>query len=323
VNSAINSGISAGFNFMMLFQLSRFMGGPVQFQAAQGSLRTRLINIADPLVPPTTNDIASAANYTRTYTIFYTYVTESGSETLPSPSVTITLPPNTLTTVAAPPPPGVDTQAIGWNCYVGQQSPALQNQQPLPFWSAVSYGGTPVPYLYTEPESLFQDYPYNQQTPPQSNTTGDNIAYINHLELQMPNGTWKPWNQNSLDSVMMRRFASVLPVATPYQSHAWDLVDGHNIEIRPAMGETETPQYFYIRCPRRLRYDQAEIPYQSIVGFIDFVRAHAIALLKLAVDEYLAQQAWDTKAASYKNDIIQSLLQQNWGKDARITPYNG
>jgi len=312
INDALNAAIKSGYNFMMLYQLSRFMPetGPVTFTLSQGTEQTQIITIPNPTAAPTGATVVAGALPLRTYLVSYTYVTESGSETLPSPVLTLVVPLNDLAAITAPPPPFPDTSVIGWNCYAGQNSPALQNDQPLSFGVA-----------YQEPTTGFQDYPTSQKTPPTYNTTADNIAYINHLELQQPNGLWSAWNQADIDSILMRRYAATIPMASQYQSHAWDLINGNTLWIRPAPGLTVTPRYFYVSKPRTLRYDQALIPYQSVTGFTDYVKYKTLMDVKLALDEYLSNEGWKTARDEAKLEIINNLTQQNWAKNDRITRY--
>jgi hypothetical protein len=310
VNSKINNALESVWMAMMKIALARFFGSdsPVTFTLAAGAQRVQLVSIADPTIAPTGVTVAGGALPGRTYALSYTYVTESGSETNPSPVQNLVVAGNFLAQIPAPAEP--TNGAFGWNLYAGVANPALQNQQPLPFGVA-----------FTEDPEGFDDYPENQQLPPTSNQTADNISYITHLEIQTSDTTLHAYNQNDIDSLTMRGFAATLSSASEYQSYAWDLINGRTIEIRPPAGTTLTPRYFYVAKPRRLRYDQAEIPYQSIAGVHEYLTNKAIADLKLTLDEYLSSQAYTAAAGAVKGEILTSLAQENWQKNTRVTPF--
>lgn len=316
VNAKINNALEAVWMAMMKVALARFFGSdsPVNFTIAQGAQRVQLVSIADPTVAPVAVGVAGGALPGRTYQLFYTLVTESGSETNLSPVTVLVVGGNNLAQITAPAEPSGG--AFGWNLYAGVNNPALQNQQPLPFGAN-----------FTEPITGFQDYPASQQLPPTSNQTADNLAYITHLELVQTDTTIRAFNQYDIDSLAMRGLARTLASASEYQTYAWDLINGRTIEIRPPAGSTfsanaiPTPRYFYIAKPRRLRYDQAEIPYQFISGVHEFLTNKAIADLKLVLDEYLASQAYNQAAQGGKQEILTALAQENWAKNTRIEPY--
>jgi hypothetical protein len=312
VNAKINNALEAVWMAMMKIALSRFFGSdsPVNFTLASGAQRVQLVSIADPTVNVAAVGTAGGGLPQRTYFYTYTFVTESGSETNPAPLASILVALNNLAQFPAPAEPSGG--AFGWNLYAGQGQTtiALQNQQPLPF-------GVP----YTELPEGIQDYPVNQQLPPSSNSTADNISYITHLEIQLPDTTYRAYNQADIDSLAMRGLAATMASASQYQTYAWDLINGRTIEVRPPAGTTLVPRYFYVAKPRRLRYDPAEIPYTSIAGVHEFLTNQAIADLKLSLDEYISSQAYQGKAGGIKLEIQTSLAQEAWAKNTRITPF--
>lgn len=308
IRDSINNGLESIWNSMMLAQLSKLMGpGPVNFTLASGTERVQLVSIVDPVAAPTLSTIIQGALPLRTYTVSYTFVTESGSETLPSPTANITVPLNSLAQVTAPTNPGT---AWGWNVYAGQVNPALQNQNPIPFGVVV-----------TESENGWQDYPASEQLPPTANTTADNIAYINHLEITTPDNTRLAWNQNDIDSAVMRRLSRTYPVASPYQLHGWDLINGTTLEFRPKTGIAYTPRYFYVSKPRRIAYDTVDLPYQNIIGIHEFIVAYAMELCSMGLEEGGAASRWAAKAKEKRMEIILSLNQEGWAKNTRVSPY--
>jgi hypothetical protein len=319
IRDAINDAISALWMSAIKVKLSRFIGtdSPVTLQIGSNVERIQFAAVNDPLNPPVAVGAANpnAILPVRTIKFCMTVVTESGSETNPSPLATaITGGVGQLFAAesgipqpsSVPQTPGV----VGWNLYAGQNNLGLQNQQPIPF------GVT-----WIEPLSGVQDYPNAQQQPPITNTTYDSLAYIEHLEAQMPDGTHIAWNQSSIDSNMMRRLARIFPNASQYQTFVWDILNGNVMELRPQTGIAFTTRYWYVSKPRRLRYDQARLPYTQLMGAYEFYRDFAIMKCKLSLEEYLAFQAWQGVTQAEMNAILESLNQENWGVDARVVPY--
>lgn len=329
VNAAINDATEEIWMSMMQAALARFFGldSPVTFTLPAGAERVQLVSIADPTVPPATGTVAGGALLLRTYLVGYTYVTESGSETQMSPTTVQIVAANDLATVT---PPTQVQGAFGWNCYVSVSNNmglmALQNQQPL------GWLGT-----FQEPPVGWVDYPDAQQTPPQvqpatyptpagspppsENTTADNISYITHMEVRTSDTLLRSWNQYDINSEVMRRYARTLSTASEYQTYVWDIINGNRLEIRPSAGQQFNPRYFYVAKPRRLRYDQADMPYQNISGVHEFWVNRVMARLKLALDEYISSTSWTGMAATKKLEISMALLQESWAKNDRVTPF--
>lgn len=309
INDAINNGIERFWTQAMKVQVSRFVGSdsPVSFTIASGSERVRIVAIANPAVQIGAGIVVSGALVDRTYNIGFTYITESGSETLQSPQRIWHANAGELVTVIAPAPV---TGALGWNLYSGQVNQALQNQNPLPFDVTLQ-----------EPATGYRDYPEFQQVPPTVNRTADNIAYIQHLEMVQSDGTKRAWDQYEIDSSVMRALASTFPVASEYATYAWDLIDGNVVELRPAAGMTMNPRFWYVKKPRRLRYDQADLPYASITGLHEYLTNFAIGACKLSMEEYGAARSWDARAAESLMGILLALNTENLNKNRNITPY--
>jgi hypothetical protein len=310
VNAAISDAVEKIWMAMMQVHLAKFFGvdSPVTFSLPANTERVRIVSIQDPTVAPVLATVAGGALVPRTYLVSYTYVTESGSETLPSPISTLLVGAGQLLQVAAPlnPPNNV----FGWNLYVGVLNQALQNQQPLPFGVQIN-----------EPPSGFQDYPTNEQVPPITNTTADNLSYIQHLEIRNSDTLLRAWNQVEIDSQMMRRMAATLPSASEYQTYVWELTGNGVLEFRPMTGSAFSPRYWYIAKPRRLRYDQAEVPYVSIMGVHEYIKSRAKASLYLGVNEFLNAQGWKGEAGEQMLQVQMTLMQELWGKNCRIVPY--
>lgn len=316
VNSAINDAIERAWIGMMQVQLARFVGAdsPVTFALPSGAERVQLVSVIDPgaAVSPVLGSVAGGVLPQRTLNCAFTYVTESGAETLPSNTSQTVVLANSLLTAQLPSQTDV-LNAIGWNLYAAV-SPylnlALQNQAPIPFNVA-----------WQEPNTGVVDYPVFQQTVPLKNNTADNISWILHMEVRTSDTLLRSWNQSDIDSMLFRQFARTLSSASEYQAYAWDLINGNRLEFRPQTGAAFNPRYFYIAKPRRLRYDQAEIPYLEIGGVREYYTNYAVSKLKLALDEYLAFQAWSTGAAQQLLDVRLGLTQEDAYKNKRIAPH--
>jgi len=312
VNAAISDAVETIWLSMMQCHLAKFFGAdsPVTFNLAQGVERFRIVSIVDPIVAPTVNQVAGGALVDAVvFNVGYTLVTESGSETLLSPlTVTAARTNNNVFQVVSPVNPGT---ALGYNVYAGPAGQlALQNQQPIPF-------GT----NYTEPVTEWQGYPTFEQTPPLSNSTADNLSWIRHLEVRTSDTLLRAWNQVDIDSEVMRRMARTLSTASEFQHYVWELTNNGVLEFRPALGSAFSPRYWYIAKPRRLRYDQAEIPYVSITGVHKFIKVQAKSDLYLTVNEFMNSQGWQQKADKEKMDIQMALMMETWAKNTRVVPH--
>jgi hypothetical protein len=323
VNAAINDALESIWTSMMQAQLAKFFGAdsPVTFTLPQNTERITMVSIQDPTVAPTVNQVAGGNLIdAAVFSVGYTLVTESGSETNISPlTVTAARTNNNVFQVVSPANPGeggAGTQpnifgtAFGYNVYAGPAGElALQNQQPIPFNTN-----------YTEPVTEWQPYPIFQQVPPLSNTTADNLSWIQHMEIQTPDLLWRAWNQVDIDSEVMRRMARTLPTASQYATEVWELRGNGVLEIRPITGISFSPRYWYIAKPRRLRYDQAEVPYTNIMGVHRFLKDKAKSDLYLGVNEFLNAQGWEDRADKGRGEIQMALMMESWAKNTRVVP---
>jgi hypothetical protein len=316
IRDAINDAISSIWMSAITVKLARFIGSnsPVQLSIASGTSRIQFTSIPNPVAALAIATQAGGNLPSRSVQAGFTYVTESGSETLVSTLATTVAAANTLTVITPPAFPGPPALpgCIGWNLYAGstQNTIGLQNQQPLPFNAN-----------WIEPLTGIQDYPQAQQAPPTENSTCDNLAYIEHLEMQLPDGTYSALNQASLDSEIMRQLSRIVPNASQYQTFCWDIINGKTFEIRPQTGLAINAQYWYVIKPRRLRYDPAKIPYESIQGVHEFVRDFAVMKGKLSLEEYLAFQAWQSLVEAGRTNVISALNQENFNLDNIVRPY--
>lgn len=323
VNAAINDAIESIWMKMMQANLARFIGrdSPVTFQLAINQQQVQLVGIPDPTVAPAVVQVAGGALADAAqFWVGYSYATESGSESNLSPLVqTAARNPNNVFQVTPPAQPGAafakgaaPTSAFGYNVYAGRakNTLALQNTQPYPFSIA-----------YTEPVTEWQDYSIGQQEPPIANQTADNLSYITHMDVLLPDMTYQAWNQADIDSQIMRRMSHMLASASPFEVYIWEMHNDGTLEFRPVPGTAYSPRYWYIAKPRRLRYDPAVIPYQNITGVHKFLKCAAKADLYLGANEFMNSQGWEQKADAEALQIQNSLLQETWRKNSYVTPY--
>lgn len=307
VNGAINDGVEALWEVLILAAVQIMMGGPVTIALAAGDEGRILVSIADPTVAPTLSDVVLGSLASHAVVAGYTLVTESGSETLLSPTSTRTVAINNVLSIAAP---AFVSGAIGWNAYVGTSGRmAKQNAEPIPFGTA-----------WQEAETGSLDDP-QFPSPPQENSTGDNIFYIRHLEFQTSSGMYKSYNAGDLDSDFMRSFAGSIAATSEYQNYAWDLINQRQLEIRPAVGQAFSPRYFYVMKPRRMRFDNAPLPFPTIPS-TEFIRNYALSLIFLSLHEYDASQAWDTKADKALIKAVRAVTAMHRNRNDRVTPFS-
>lgn len=321
INDAINDAIESFWDTAILAVLNIFMGGPVNVTIPSAAERVQLTTIPDPTVAPTITATAGG-NYASTHDVYavYTIVTDSGSETLPSPIGSLTN--IAIANVALIAPPSFVSGALGWNLYTqvnatGSPAPTdvtmfgLQNADPQPFGAS-----------YQEPDTGFVN-PNGQNAlnpPPVENTTGDNIAFIQHLEFKVPTGQYIAFDAGDLDSTMMRRFNQVIATPSPYQQYAWDLINQRQLEIRPAAGATFIPRYFYIAKPRRLAFDNSPLPFQN-APTTKYFRCQSLSDLFLSIHEYTAAAAWETKAQTELLRAVRAVSRINTNRNVYVTPF--
>lgn len=323
IRDSLNDAMESLWIGMMQATVARLVGAnsPATFSLASGAERVQLASVPDPLTSiGIVSTMAGGALPQREGNFAYTLVTESGSETNMSPASgqQLCAANNLFQLPVSAGLPAPVSGAFGWNLYAQMQVVggfldagfALQNQQPLPFGVTIN-----------EPPSGWIGYPTNQQLPPIANTTGDNIAYIQHLEVVLSDTTKRAWDQFGIDSTIMRKMAATISSSSEYQPYVWDLLNGTTMEMRPVAGMTFNPRYWYVAKPRRIRYDQADIPYGNIAGTHEYLRSKALELCKLSLEEYVATDAWATRAATALAAIQQALLQENWSKEQKVAPY--
>jgi hypothetical protein len=321
VNSAINDAIEDLWAALILASMSSFMAGPVSLPLPINAERIQLVSVPDPAVGPTYAAPVAGGPYVAQHNpyVVITYVTESGSETNPSPISGSAIAVGFLAQLAAIP---FVAGAIGWNLYSwvgGALDPAptvstgfaKQNDEPIPF--GVPFIEPPNGFVNADGQSVFSP-------PPTENTTGDNLAYIRHFEFQTSSGMYKTYDRGDIDSSFMRKMASYVSTSSEYQTYAWDLINQRQLEIRPATGQAFTPRYFYVVKPRRLRFDNAALPFPTIPS-TEFIRTYALARIFLSLHEYDAATGWETAAEKKRLACMRALSMVNVNLNQSVTPY--
>lgn len=298
---ALNDAIEKASDNILCVRLGDQMGGPVTLNLAQSTERTTLITVPDPLDAPvcaaTPNSAATMP--IRTVQVVFTLITPSGSETNPSPVTNFSIPANNLLVVSSPSTSDTTGNIVyGWMVYMLVTSPDAGQQ-----WQRLN--ALPLPFGQSFVEPLLQPGDSFPNIPlPLMNETGDTIFYIDHLEIQRPDMTWKAWDQGDIDGAALRRAAGVIAATSLYQNYAFDVVNGSQIEIRPQTSMAINPRYFYVRRPGRIAFDSVQLPFQNISSIIGYYRYESLKLLFMSLNEPEQAAMWggqsDTTMAQIK-----------------------
>lgn len=317
VGGFINDASESLWEALLMANMESFMQGPVQNVTVNtGDERETLVTIADPVVSPSTNIVNQINNlvFPRTMYFKYTYVTGSGAETKASPATTLVISgANQLASVVAPQVPALNpVGSVGWNLYASDNPGgrfALQNQDPIDF--SIAWQEDLANSIIDDP-----DLP----AAPVTNTTADSIYRMSVIEVQNPDGTWTTWEGAGLDTLLFRRASRNLPVASSYQSYAYDILNGNQLEIRPQAGMVMNPRMFYIYKPPRIRFDQAQMPFAN-VAFEEYIINFSVSRVKLTNEEYDAHKIWESLADKKKVQLVESVNDQMVNRQRRITPF--
>lgn len=306
VNDAINDAVQSLYKSAALATLSRFISPSISLTIPSEATSVPVISTADPTDYALTGTVAGGAFGARQASFSYSYVTDSGSETLGSPEVMTPAAAAFLYT-CAPPPPRVGP--TGWNLYSGAQGRlARQNVAPLAFNQT-----------WFEPPAGMLQSP-NGPYVPYVNSTGDNISSIVRLDVANLDGTLSSQYQCDMASALFTGSNNRLPSTTTYVRHAYDLVDAERIEIRPASQADLNATLFYMVRPRRLRWPQSALPYLSFDAQ-QFIGQQALSDVLLALYEDDAAGAWQGKADKERQRIVLQLAGETWGKNKRVRRY--
>lgn len=307
-NNAINDAVESLWETLMRANLNIFMGGPTTIAIAAGDQEVTLISVADPLVVPTLSDVVEGALLEHVVYCAYSLVTESGTETLISPTSNRTVAANNVCACAAP---AFVSGAVGWNCYMGTAAARLAKQNYV----------TPIDFAdsFQEPASGEIDKP-DAPSPPTENTTGDDIFYIRHLDCQMPDQGYKSYQASDINSLLSSRMAQYVALSSQWQNYVYDLVNQTKLELRPAAGMAFTPRYFYVKRPRRLRFDNSPLPFLTIPSTA-FLRSYAISKLMLSIREFESWKAYKQESEDERLRCELAVMQMNRNVNEYITLY--
>lgn len=307
-DDCVNDAIESLWQSLILASLENFVGGPVSLPVASGDERLEIDSIANPTVAPTISQTTSGALAQHTVYSCYTLATESGSETLPSPTDTTVVVINKIATMASP---SFVAGAFGYNCYMGTASDRMGkvNTDPVAFGTSQSEPVTGAVLVPSAPGV------------PTVNTTCDDLFYIRRLESPgaIP-GTYRRWESGDLDSLLMSRAAESLAINSPYQTYAWDLINGNQVEIRPRAAGAVDARYFYIKKPRRLAFDGSPMPFRNLPA-TEFIRTFALARLFSGLREWKSVEGWNEQAEAARAVCVKAVQAQNIPRNQRVVPF--
>ena len=310
LTDAANDGMEHLWLSIVTVNMSSFMGGPISSVTfAPGDERQTIISVPNPTVAPTLGNFLDGALAARTLTAAYSIVTESGSQTLASPTASFLTTINNVLQITSP---AFVAGAYGWYPYVADTTGRLarQSDAPLPF-------DTP----WIEETTGVVDVPGAPGIPTQNNTA-DDIVYIKVLEIQNINGTYTRWQGAALEDLMMQRAEQTInPAGTTYAPYCYDLVNGNTFEIRPAASQTLNPRFFYTKRPRRLAFPNSIVPFQQYAGAIECICDYAVGKVQMSLKEFDSAKAFMATAMAAKQDILIAANLQNRQRVSRITPY--
>lgn len=309
VTDAINDACEVLWMAASLASLSKFVGKRVTQIIPSETLELVLTTVADPTAPAQTAQIGGGQLPVRQYTVSYSLVTDSGSETKESPAITINVDANTLATIT---PPQYVEGAFGYAVYAGiGDRRTLQTPQPLPF-----------NITWIEPPIGINSAP-NGPLPPQTNTTGDNISSIARLDILNSDGTtYTNWQQTNIGSSAFTRYQSNYPTTATYQRYAYDLISSDRLQIRPVTGTDLTANAFFIIRPRRLRFPDSKLPYVSAIpGAQVFIGRSALSDTLLSLYEREAADDWAAKSKETLEQIVLAIGNESASKNDSVTPY--
>lgn len=315
--SAINDAVESLFSTVAQARIEEFVGAPVSVQFAAGTERKSLVSITDPAGAPTLQQVLGGTFGGRTnLSAYFTLVTESGSETLPSPAGTIAnVNGGNVGKVLSP--ARVDG-AVGWNCYAGYNiadstQAVRRNDEPLGFGEDLT-------------EDIAQGWdgegaPEDGAYPPLVNTTADDITYIQRMEVLQSDGkTYVPWSQADITSVLWSRVSGQIASTSSGESYVYDLLSGNTVEIRPMLGTTINARYFYVKKPRRVLFTDFNLPFTNISEAVPFLRHYALGRIFSSSFGDKRGPANLLAAEQTRRNIINLLGRKNANKNKRVTP---
>lgn len=308
-------GIESLWMSMLLATLSKWCKGPVTQVIAANTTTTQLISVPDPTSAPTAFSVAGGNLASRTVYLSYALVTSSGSTTKISPLNGLVLVASHLAHLATPLVPAITDippDVIGWYAFAGLNPDGSdQGQQ------------SPVPLLlnqdWWEPPAGLTAAP-NAPSAPSVNTTGDNIFAIERMDVRNVDQTWTSWLQTNMGSTFWTEFQHRVPTTTTWAPMVYDLIDDHQLEVRPGPGYTASATYFYVAKPRRPRFPQSRLPFTSVAREA-FLFKYGVGQYLRGIYEFEASDRWLKDAEDERLRIVLSINQGNWNKDTTVRPF--
>lgn len=312
VLEALSDSYISLWETLLLLNLGELIGGPATATFSNASDHVDVATIPDPLAAPTLTQVAGVTGPVNIEAT-YTFITDSGTETLESPVVAL----NVTSADGAfvfnlPAGMQVPQFATGWNVYARKTATdatrVRQNQ------AALSFQSRTLPLTVTTVETPDEEAEF----PPSKNTTADDIWYIKTLSVQTPAGE-RHWSETEVGSALWTKFASSQQgSASLFQPYVFAF-DGSRIDVRPLTGMGFDARYFYVRRPHAFRTLATNIALNHPAAPV-FMKYSAISLICLSTHEYQASSAWDAKAEKERLLIMQSGLQQNTQKSRSVIP---
>lgn len=310
VYNKTNDGLESIWMACMLATLSKFTRGPITQLFPANSTSVNIVAIPDPTVAPTVGQTPGGTLPGRTEYYAYSYVTDSGSMTLPSPLATNVLSANNVPTLT--PPPQV-AEAIGYVVMGG----TLANGLDLAIQSVAV---EPFGIQWVGPQTGLVAYP-QAPPPPSQNDTADNIFAIERIEVNNVNMTTTGWFQSNQASSLWRRMGKIMAgTATSWTPYAYDFIDNNQVQFRPAPGFDLNGELLYVVRPRRLRFPNSRMPFTwlSYQGcLVEFVKAS----LALDLYEYESHDRRYAKAKEMLQAVVLQVAGANFWRDDTVTPF--
>ena len=297
----------------ILATLSKFTKGPVTQLVTEQT--TYLVSVPDPTYGPSPSQQSGSALAARTAYFSYCLVTDSGSTTNLSPLAVLAISANNIAILSPPLNPSsqdIPDGVVGWYPFAGYNPDGSDQAQQSP---------VPLPFNqnWYEPPAGLSQAP-NAPAPPSSNTTGDNIFSIKRIDVQNVDQTWTQWIQATMGGTWWTEFQHRIATTTTWMPFVFDLIDGKQLEVRPAPAYAESAVYFYIARPRRPRFPQSRLPFKQIV-YQAFLFKYCMAQALQSLYEFEASDRWKKDAEEERVRIMMSINASGWDQNTTVRPF--
>lgn len=303
VIEAVSDSVVSLWETLVLINLSEYLGGSVTAEFAPASDHADVVSIPDPVTEPGVVQEAGGELPDRVLTsLQFTWVTDSGSETLPSPNAALiarTLLANFKARVTTGVAFGsLPNNAVGWNLYAYG---IKQNDVPIG-----------INEMWYEPDTGFRIE--GGDGLPTANTTGDDVWYIRTMSVDSEQGL-RNWEATEIGSNLWNTFSRF---RQSNGVHVYDF-DGSRILAQPAVASGLSVNYFYVKRPRALLFKNSTVPFRH-PGAVQFIKYNAQSLLHLSNHEYQASREWGMKAEGARMQIAVSANKKNVAKNVSVKP---